>query len=171
MIKNTAFYLLLATAVGITSCGGGSEAKKENIKSNEEITEIPEPKFLREGELSFIAKDGKELKKIDIEIADDQQQQEQGLMYRKSMADSQGMLFIFPDSDQRNFWMHNTFISLDIIYANEKNEIVKICKNAEPLNENQNLSSDKNAKYVIEVNGGFSDKYGLAEGDKISFKR
>ncbi|MCO4292765.1 DUF192 domain-containing protein [Solitalea sp. MAHUQ-68] len=171
MIKNKALYLLLTAAVILTSCGGGTESKKENIKSNEEITDIPEPKFLKEGELSFLAKDGKEIKKIAIEIADDEQQQTQGLMYRKSMADEQGMLFIFPDSDIRNFWMHNTFISLDIIYANEKNEIVKICKNAEPLNENQNLGSDKNAKYVIEVNGGFSDKYGIAEGDRISFKR
>lgn len=90
-------------------------------------------------------------------------------MYRRSMADTQGMLFKFDKAEPQSFWMHNTYISLDIIYVNENKEIVKICKNAEPLKENQNLNSEKNAQYVIEVIGGFSDKFGVAEGDKVAF--
>lgn len=166
-VKHTAFTLLLATSILIAACNGGNN--KSNIKSNDDLTSIPAPKFLKEGELSFLNKEGKEIKKIDIEIADDEQQRAQGLMYRTSMEDAQGMLFKFDKSEPQSFWMHNTYISLDIIYVNENKEIVKICKNAEPLNENQNLNSEKNAQYVVEVVGGFSDKYGVAEGDKVAF--
>ncbi|UKJ07865.1 DUF192 domain-containing protein [Solitalea lacus] len=167
-MKSKKIPLFIIAGMLLASCTG--ETKKENIKSNESLSEIPEPKFLKEGELSFIGKNGNEIRKIDIEIADDEQQRTQGLMYRKSMADTQGMLFTFDKAEPQNFWMHNTFISLDLIYVNENKEIVKIRKNAEPLNEQQDLSSEKNAQYVVEVIGGFCDKFGISEGDKISFK-
>lgn len=127
--------------------------------------------FKKEGTLQFVAKTGADtLRKIDIQLAQTDEQRADGLMYRKSMSDDQGMLFIFPDLEERSFWMKNTYISLDIIYIDENFEIVSIQKYATPLSE-EGLPSFKKAKYVLEVNGGFSDKYHIAYGDKIAFSR
>lgn len=129
---------------------------------------IPEPQFKKEGELTFLSGDGKEVKKIDIEIADNAPERQQGLMYRKSMDEARGMLFVFPEEGEQGFWMKNTIISLDLMYVNKNKEIVKIHKNTIPYSE-RDIPSEKPAMYVVEVNAGFTDKYGIKEGDKIEF--
>lgn len=127
--------------------------------------------FKKQGTLAFLGKSGADtLRKIDIQLAQTDEQRADGLMYRKSMTDDQGMLFIFPDMEERAFWMKNTYISLDIIYIADNMEIVSIQKYATPLSE-ESLPSYKKAKYVLEVNGGFSDKYHIAYGDKIAYQQ
>ncbi|MFX1706453.1 DUF192 domain-containing protein [Chitinophaga sp. CC14] len=126
--------------------------------------------FKKQGALAFVSKSGADtLRKIDIQLAQTDEQRADGLMYRKSMTDDQGMLFIFPDMEERAFWMKNTYISLDIIYIDDKLEIVSIQKYATPLSE-ESLPSFKKAKYVLEVNGGFCDKYHIKYGDKITYQ-
>jgi len=137
--------------------------KKENVK------EIPEPQFVKHGELTFLKKGSqKPLVKIDIEVADTPETRAKGMMFRKSNDESRGMLFIFPVEEEQSFWMQNTFISLDIMYVNSKKEIVKIHKNATPRST-ASIPSERKAIYVVEVNGGFSDKFEIKEGDKIDF--
>ena len=126
---------------------------------------------MKEGELEFIKSDKKtEIKKIDIELAENDDERMQGMMYRKSMDDNKGMLFIFDREEPQSFWMKNTIIPLDIMYVNSKKEIVKIFKNTTPFSENS-LPSEKPATFVVEVGGGFSDRYGIKEGDIINFKK
>jgi len=126
--------------------------------------------FKKQGSLAFLSKSGADtLRKIDIQLAQTDEQRADGLMYRKSMTDNQGMLFIFPDMEERAFWMKNTYISLDIIYIADNMEIVSIQKYATPLSETS-LPSFKKAKYVLEVNGGFCDKYHIGYGDKITYQ-
>ncbi len=55
-------------------------------------------------------------KRFSVEIADNEEEQARGLMFRESMADDRGMLFIFEDDQPRAFWMKNTYIPLDILY-------------------------------------------------------
>lgn len=124
--------------------------------------------FKKQGSLSFISKEGKVLSNIDIELADNNFKRMQGLMYRKEMAENQGMLFIFEIEDYQSFWMKNTILPLDIIFVNVNKEIVKIHKNTTPFSE-QSYPSIKPAIYVVEVNAGYTDKYGIKEGDKISW--
>jgi uncharacterized membrane protein (UPF0127 family) len=127
------------------------------------------PAFKKEGELSFWAKDNQQqIKSIAIEIADNEGERQQGLMYRTAMEDTQGMLFVFPTSEPQSFWMKNTLISLDLLFVNEAMEIVTIQKYAQPKSESS-LPSGKPAKYVIEVNAGFCDRYGIKEGDTVKF--
>ena len=90
-------------------------------------------------------------------------------MYRKSMKENQGMLFVFHEEKPRSFWMHNTYIPLDIIYLNKEKEIVSIAKNAAPLSETSR-PSEGDAMYVLEINGGLSDKLGLTKGDRMTFE-
>ncbi|MEO8209610.1 MAG: DUF192 domain-containing protein [bacterium] len=138
------------------------------VDPKERIKNIKEPQFMKQGELEFIKKDGSIIKKIDIEIADNDDKRSQGLMYRRSMDEGRGMLFLFDKESPQGFWMKNTVIPLDIIYVNAKKEIVKIHKNTTPFSE-KDLPSEKPTLYVVEVIGGYTDKYGVKEGDKINY--
>jgi hypothetical protein len=138
-------------------------------KPNDPDSKHPEVPFVSEGELSFVGADGKTRQKIEIEIADDDRQREQGLMWRRNMAESRGMVFIFPQESEQRFWMRNTYIPLDIIYVNSKMEIVSIQKNCKTLNDG-GLPSNAPAQYVVEVIGGFCDKHNIKAGTKILFK-
>ena len=151
---------------------GKKEKQQYKVKDQSELLkDVKEPQFVKQGELEFFKKDGKtKITKIDIEIADNDQKTTQGLMYRKSMEENRGMLFIFPKADMHNFWMKNTIMSLDIIFISEKKEIINIHKNTIPYSE-KHYPSLKPALFVLEVNAGYSDKYGIKEGDIISFTR
>jgi len=143
-----------------------SQRPTPNKVSNKPLTE---PQFKKEGELVFLEKETQEeIKKIDIEIAESSLERQQGLMYRNSMPDSVGMLFIFETSELRSFWMKDCYISLDILYVDENKEIVTIHRSTKPQSE-ESILSYKNAQYVVEVVAGFCDKFGIKEGDFIQF--
>ena len=128
-------------------------------------------KFIKEGKLTFLNKNTKKrIVEIDIEIADTPHERATGLMYRRSMPNTAGMVFIYEQSKPRFFWMRNTYIPLDIIYVNENIQIVTIQKNTKPLSD-ELIPSYKNSMYVVEVNAGFCDKYGINIGDYINFGR
>ncbi|RMF26261.1 MAG: DUF192 domain-containing protein [Bacteroidetes bacterium] len=130
-----------------------------------------EPQFQKEGELSFInGNTGRVIRTIDIEIAEDEVERTQGLMWRRHMDDTQGMLFIFPKAEPQGFWMKNTYIPLDIIFVGPDMRILNIHANTKPESE-RTLLSDGRAQYVVEVPGGFCRRYGIAKGDKIQFTR
>lgn len=106
---------------------------------------------------------------IDVEIARSVYEHSKGLMDRTSLPHDQGMLFIFDEMAPRSFWMRNTRISLDIIYVDDRKKIVSIQKNAVPMSD-ESLPSSGPARYVIEVNGGFTDLYNILPGDSLSFQ-
>ncbi|MBN2694501.1 DUF192 domain-containing protein [bacterium] len=111
------------------------------------------------------------INKIDIvaEIADDDEKRGFGLMYRDSLCENCGMLFIFDEIDFHYFWMKNTLIPLDMIFIDEEYKVVGIVKKAEP----QTLISrfvKTPSKYVLEVNGGFCEKNGISVGDLVSWE-
>ncbi len=127
-----------------------------------------EPKFRKEGMLTFLTPTDDIIKTIDIEVADTDFKRAQGLMWRRSMAENQGMLFLFPNPEFQSFWMKNTYISLDIIYVGADRRIVSIAKNTTPFSE-EGVPSEGLAQFVVEVNAGFCDKFGIKPGDKIEF--
>jgi hypothetical protein len=179
-IKYLSFLFIVTLA--IASCGSDTppdskkqppapapNAAKDMAAAPGEST-VPEPPFVKEGELALLDPASKKvLLKLDIEIAEVPAERQQGLMYRKTMSDKQGMLFLFEYPEEQSFWMHNTYIPLDIIYLNEKLEIVSIQKNAQPQNDKP-LPSGKPAQYVLEINGGLSDKLGLKPGVKAAWQ-
>jgi uncharacterized membrane protein (UPF0127 family) len=126
--------------------------------------------FVKQGELRFLTKNNKLLGAVDIEIAEDEARRMQGLMYRETMKEDQAMLFIFPDEAERSFWMKNTIVSLDMIYANTRNEIVGIQKNTTPYSE-ESYPSNAPAKYVVEVIAGYCENHSIKAGDRIEWKR
>lgn len=76
------------------------------------------------------------------------------------------MLFIFPDATDRSFWMKNTPIPLDMIFITPEKRILGIVPDTKPFTTNP-LGVAGAAKYVLEVNGGFCTKHGIAAGDTI----
>ena len=128
------------------------------------------PIFKKQGECTLLNRDGKPKVSIDIEIADDDSKREVGMMGRSVMEERQGMLFVFEEEQMASFWMKNCPLSLDMIFINKLGEIVTICKNTTPFSE-QAYSATAQTFFVLEVNAGFTDKYGMKEGDRISWKR
>jgi uncharacterized membrane protein (UPF0127 family) len=104
-----------------------------------------------------------------LEVAGSDNEQELGLMYRDPLPTDHGMIFIFPDEQERSFWMRNTKIPLDIIYADRDGKIVAI-KPMKPF-DLSSVTSEKPAMYAIEVNGGAAATTGLKVGDTIRIPR
>jgi uncharacterized membrane protein (UPF0127 family) len=160
--------LLMGAIVILSLTMANCQSKKTATQTNNNdlTTEV---KFKKDGELKFL--DGKTenlISKIDIEAALTPDQEQQGLMFRRSMADTLGMLFVFDVEEQQSFWMKNTYIPLDIIYVSAKKEIVSIAADCKTLSE-ESIPSEGPAKYVVEVNGGYAVKKGLKKGDKIEY--
>ncbi|MEM7659754.1 MAG: DUF192 domain-containing protein [Bacteroidota bacterium] len=132
------------------------------------VFEVP---FKKQGELSFYDQESREvIKTIDLEFAENEQAITQGLMFRQDMTDEQGMIFVFEAMEPRSFWMKNTFVSLDIIFVDDLNQIVSIQEKTTPRSQ-QSLPSKGPAQYVVEVLGGFCERYGIEAGDKITFQK
>ena len=113
---------------------------------------------------------------IIAEIANTEMERAKGLMFRKSLAKNAGMLFIFPYEAEHAFWMANTKIALDIIWADQNKQIVHINHNTPPCTQTGNLSSycttykpDAKAKYVLEVNAGWAKANNVKTGDNLTF--
>ncbi len=107
-----------------------------------------------------------------VELATDRKQQALGLMFRDSMEDDHGMLFIFPTEATRSFWMKNTRIPLDIFYFDKNLALVNVAKNARPCRTQRcpGYPSEGPAMYVLELNAGKADELGVAAGDVLSLE-
>jgi uncharacterized membrane protein (UPF0127 family) len=166
--RSTAIVVLIVAVIAVLYfVFSNRNSSDESISNNANYSSIY--KFQKNGELTFTSKKGDFLAKIDIEIAETEEKQTQGLMYRNKMKENRGMLFIFDKDDYRYFWMKNTVIPLDMVFVNSNFKIVTIRKNARPY-DLSSYASTAPAKYVVEVNAGFCDKYGIKVGDKISFR-
>ena len=106
-------------------------------------------------------------REFEVEIADEDREIQLGLMFRRSMADDEGMLFDFGDEELRSFWMRNTYIPLDMLFIKADGTIDSIAERTTPLSD-KSVPSKGPVRYVLEINGGLSDTLGIAPGDTIS---
>ena len=102
---------------------------------------------------------------LTVEIADTQETRSEGLMFRRSMADNHGMLFIFEYEHQASFWMKNTTIPLSIAFIAADGTIRQI-EDMEPESLSS-VASRRNILYALEVNQGWFEERGIDEGDKM----
>lgn len=155
-------FFLLVTVSLLSACSDGRSVAPDNPG-----IEVP---FTRHGTLDFVRSDDTVITSIHIEIADTDSTRERGLMQRSSLPKHSGMLFIFSQQRIQSFWMANTRIALDLIFADSDSSIVDIAKYVKPMSP-QNTTSRAPATYVIEVPAGFSDTYGLTETDRVRWTR
>ena len=88
-------------------------------------------------------------KTFDVQVADEEIERETGLMFRKKMADDEGMLFVFPDAERRGFWMKNTLVPLDILYLDEEMRVLNVEQMA--AQDLRSTPSRGRAKYALET--------------------
>ena len=110
-------------------------------------------------------------KEINVEVARTNDERSKGLSNREKLDENNGMVFVFDKNTKPSFWMKDTKITLDIIWIND-NKIVSINKNVEPEPNKKDSQLKKypapsEIDYVLEVNGGFSDKHGIKAGSTV----
>ncbi|MBA2691524.1 MAG: DUF192 domain-containing protein [Rubrobacter sp.] len=181
-ISSIAVALVFLFAAG---CGGGepsqseapetTEARSENASSEvpAECSEAPLAEEapddleapLSEIEPLTINASGGEAVEIGVETADDGAEHSQGLMYRESLGERCGMIFVFDEEQTLSFWMRNTLVPLSIAYIDFEGSIVSI-HDMEPLDETS-VRSEGPAQYALEVNQGFFEENGVEAGDEV----
>ncbi|MEJ5165623.1 MAG: DUF192 domain-containing protein [Thermoanaerobaculia bacterium] len=111
-------------------------------------------------------------KSVKVEIAKTEEERALGLMFRHSLPEDRGMLFIFEKEDFQSFWMKNCFFPLDLIFIDKKGKIVDIKENFEPCKEDPcpTYKSKEKAIYVLEVEGGFVRKNNIKIGIEVKFQ-
>ena len=109
-------------------------------------------------------------KTYNTEIAKSNEQLEYGLMYRKSLLENEGMLFLFDREQIINMWMKNTPIPLDMLFIDNTGKIVHIAHNTTPNSLTVINSGDKPALAVLEIGGGIAKKHNINIGDNVDYK-
>ncbi len=101
-----------------------------------------------------------------IEVADNTEERNLGLMHRSEMPRMAGMLFVYPKPGDRSFWMKNTLIPLDMLFADKTGTVRFIKHNAEPQNLRP-VYGGNNIQYVLEINGGMAEALGIVKGSEL----
>jgi len=104
---------------------------------------------------------------VKVELADTASKRTQGLSGMITLGEKEGLLFVFDYVGKHTFWMKDMLFAIDIIWIDESGKIIYIKKDARPESYPETFSPDQNAKYVLEVVSGFSDKHNLKIGDTV----
>ncbi len=105
---------------------------------------------------------------FNIEVASTEQEKALGLMFRTALADGDGMLFPYSAERSLSMWMHNTYISLDMVFIRSDGTIARIEERAEPLSD-RIISSGAAVSAVLEIPGGAASRLGIKPGDKVRY--
>lgn len=153
--------VLLVLLVGIVSVHGDRDMPQTDISQSSKVN------------ASFIV-DSEEIAQLELETATTPEERAAGLMNRTELGENKGMIFIYDESEERSFWMKNTYIPLDMIFLTAE-RTVRTIKQAspEPNVSDEDLktyTSEGPAKYVIETNQNFTDEKGIIEGTKVKLE-
>ncbi|WP_457092342.1 DUF192 domain-containing protein [Microvirga sp. P5_D2] len=116
---------------------------------------------------------GGQRQSFQVEVARNDADRAQGLMYRRSMPANQGMLFDFGRVEPVSMWMQNTYLPLDMLFVRQDGTIARIAANTEPLST-RTIPSGEPVLAVLELNAGTAARLGIKPGDRIEhplFKR
>lgn len=101
--------------------------------------------------------------RFSVEIAATEAQREYGLMDRDHLAAAAGMLFVFPEPVHAMFWMKDTRIPLDMIFADPAGRVTHVAANARPMDQTV-IDGGDGVRFVVEINGGLARSLGIAPG-------
>jgi uncharacterized membrane protein (UPF0127 family) len=137
--------LVLAAYAALVACGPAQAAGKATIE--------------------IVSKSG--VHAFNVTLATNDAERERGLMFVKHLPEGQGMLFDFKTDQPVSFWMHNTYIPLDMLFIRSDGQIVHIAENAKPLSDAL-IPSEYPVRAVLEVIGGTAEQLGIGVGDKVT---
>lgn len=107
---------------------------------------------------------------LNVELAVTTAEREQGLMFRRSMGENEGMLFDFGENRVVYMWMRNTPLPLDMLFLDASGAVVHLHENAVPYSETI-IPSVEPVRFVLEVPGGTAGRLGIRKGDRASSGR
>jgi hypothetical protein len=120
-------------------------------------------------QVAIVSADNSKRAAVKVEVADTPDARELGLMYRNHLDADAGMLFIFPNATNAQFWMKNTVLPLDMFFADAGGKVLGIVANAQPYSEAL-LGGFGGTLYVLEVNAGYAAKHHAVAGDRLEFQ-
>ena len=115
--------------------------------------------------LEIASKSGVHLFAVELAVTDEERSR--GLMYRRSVPESYGMLFDFKRDQEVTMWMRNTYVSLDMIFIQSDGRIRRIAENTETESD-KIISSGGPVRAVLEVVAGTAKKLGIVAGDRVA---
>ncbi|MBX7197241.1 MAG: DUF192 domain-containing protein [Sandaracinaceae bacterium] len=107
--------------------------------------------------------------RVRVEVARTAAETQRGLMFRRHMDPDAGMIFLFARSRQLTFWMHNTYIPLDMVFITSDMRVLGVVENAPPENDDPREVPGV-SQFVLEVNAGFAREHGITAGTLVRFE-
>ncbi len=105
---------------------------------------------------------------VRVEVQLTEEEQQRGLMYRRSLDELAGMIFVFARPEHQTFWMRNTFLPLDMIFITADRRVLGVVRNATPMTDD-GREVDGDSQYVLEVRAGFADRHHITPGTPVEF--
>ena len=105
-------------------------------------------------------------REFQVEVARTDEEQRLGLMFRTSLPQDRGMLFVYDPPQEITMWMRNTRIPLDMVFIAADGRVLRIARETEPYSLDV-IASKGTAAAVLEINGGLSQKLGIQPGDQV----
>jgi uncharacterized membrane protein (UPF0127 family) len=103
---------------------------------------------------------------LSVEIAESPAEKARGLMFRRALADNEGMLFLYSEPQEVTMWMRNTYLPLDMVFIAKDGTVTRIAESTTPFSEEQ-IASEGPVLAVLEIKGGLAEKLGLKPGDRL----
>jgi uncharacterized membrane protein (UPF0127 family) len=156
--RNRSWFAALSAAAALAAVAGM-------------IAAAPPARSAEQQTLEIATKNGVRVFAVELAVTDDERQR--GLMYRRSLPESQGMLFDFKRDQDVSMWMRNTFVSLDMIFIQGDGRIRRIAENTQTESD-RIIPSGGPVRAVLEVVAGTAKKFGIEPGDRVAspiFKR
>ncbi len=168
--KLLAVFSILSVLVTLAVVSG---ELREGQQNNESFGQLDYEEANESRIKAVFVKDNTSLAELELETAETPEERRLGLMNRTSLENGTGMIFIWNSSDERNFWMKNTYVPLDMIFVSAERTIRTIKRaDPEPNVSEEDLktySSEGPVKYVIETKKGFSEENNIEEGHNVRF--
>ncbi len=98
-----------------------------------------------------------------VEVADDADERAQGLMFRPALDPASGMLFVYDAPRRVNFWMKNTLIPLDLVFADPTGTVTRVHSGAVP-GDLSPIDGGAGVQFVLEINAGLAERLGIGPG-------
>ncbi|MES2436662.1 MAG: DUF192 domain-containing protein [Patescibacteria group bacterium] len=167
MSKKRTIIFITIMAVGIALCAGlffltsYNNSKKLQLETLTANINLPDASFVGTAlQVNDI--------RIPIEIADSDPERIKGLSGRESLPEDTGLLFVFEHPERHGFWMKDMKFSIDMLWLDENLQVITIADSVSPETFPQSFSPSAPAKYVLELNAGFSKEHNIIVGSQFS---
>ena len=154
MIRRMAMTAVLALAAACQPSGSAAVALERS------------PAGLEQAPLTITS--GGQAHNFTVEVARTPEEQQQGLMFRESLAPDRGMIFPYDPPQAASFWMKNTLIPLDMVFVRADGTIARIEENTAPLSL-EPVAAGEPVGAVLEIAGGRSAELGIHAGDRVDW--